>query len=151
MSSWMGHRGAVLLADDYFWWPRSDFQCSVILWILMDLKRVTRVGQARPHPCECWCCQVPVVIHLEGTERVSGFWMGVLTRTVLSPTFQAADQKPLVHKEASIKIVRLFPIGTKWKASGLLTQEVDVNQLNLTLLPKTKLILRQINTLWLWK
>ena len=73
--------------------------------------------------------------------------MGLLTRTVLSPTFQAADQKPLVHKEASIKIVRLFPIGTKWKPSGLFTQEVDVNQLNLTLLPKTKLILRQINTL----
>lgn len=62
--------------------------------------------------------------------------MGVLTRTVLSSTFQAADQKPLVHKEASIKIVRLFPIGTKWKPSGLLTQEVDINQLNLPLILK---------------
>lgn len=65
----------------------------------------------------------------------------------MSLTFQAAGQKPPVHKGASIKIVHLFPIGTKWKPSGLLAQGVDVYQLNLTLysdtsralLPKAKL------------
>lgn len=70
----------------------------------------------------------------------------------MSLTFQAAGQKPPVYKGASIKIVRLFPIGTKCKPSGLLAQEVDVYQLSLTLYsetsrvlpPKTKLTPNQI-------
>lgn len=89
---------------------------------------------------------------IKGVRLLNG---GFDSYNIVSSTFQAAGQKPLVHKGASTKIVWLFPIGTKWKPSGLLTQEVDVNQLNLTLyfetsktlLPKTKLIPRQINTL----
>ena len=121
-------------------------------------KRVTRAGQARPHPRECWCCQVPVIIHLEGIERVSGFWIGVLTHIV---EFNFPSSRPKAscpqrgeHKN-SLAVSNWDQMETIWTPhpggwckSALSDSYFETCR---TLLPKTNLILRQINTLWLWK
>lgn len=73
--------------------------------------------------------------------------MGVLTRTVLSSTFQAADQKPPVHKGASVKVVVCFQLRPNGNHLDSSLRRLMGYQLNLalyfqtsgTLLTQTKL------------